>query len=216
VGPPGPDALFIFSLVCLLRLHAAQQPDATVLATGGEHEVHSRDKVSCSHGCVPASVKARGGEMQSQAVLEEIFKTSLAVEEYYWCVATCDRVCGINGDTTTAGIKSNKGLANQCKLVRTDEIKKRDPSCQGDSCLYTGPTPMRTKRKPKEGMCDDDSKNGKYWSCKFRTCNTDGCNFSAAPNNAPHAFAAVISCVLSLVLTFAQHVRLAESVSILL
>lgn len=189
-------------------MHAAQQPDAT--------RYHNRDdKVSCSHGCVPASVKARGGEMQSQAVLEEIFKTSLAVEEYYWCVATCDRVCGINGDTTTAGIKSNKGLANQCKLVRTDEIKKRDPSCQGDSCLYTGPTPLRYWR-PKEGMCDDDSKNGKYWSCKFRTCNTDGCNFSAAPNNAPHALAAVISCVLSLVLIFAQHVRLAESVSILL
>ena len=177
-------------------MHAAQQPDAT--------RYHNRDdKVSCSHGCVPASVKARGGEMQSQAVLEEIFKTSLAVEEYYWC----------NRDT---GIKANAALANQCTLVRTDQIKKRDPSCQGDSCLYTGPTPMRTKRKPKEGMCDDDSKNGKYWSCKFRTCNTDGCNFSAAPNNAPHALAAVISCVLSLVLIFAQHVRLAESVSILL
>ena len=44
------------------------------------------------------------------------------------------------------------------------------------------------------------------WRCKFRTCTTDGCNFSAAPNNAPHALAAVISGLLSLVLTFADTV----------
>ena len=169
--------------MCLLCLHAAQQPDAT--------KFHGyADKASCSHGCVPASVKARGGEMQAQAVLQEIFKTSLALEEYYWC----------NRDT---GIQSNAVLANQCTLARPDEIRKRDPSCQGDNCLYTGPTPLRYW-KPKAGMCDDDANKGQYWSCKFRTCNTDGCNFSAAPNNAPHALAVVISGVLSLVLTFAH------------
>jgi hypothetical protein len=132
--------------MCLLCLHADQQPDATKFNGYA-------DKASCSHGCVPASVKARGGEMQAQAVFQEIFKTSLAVEEYYWC-------------TRDKGIKSNAGLANQCLLARPDEIRQRDPSCQGDNCLYTGPTPLRYWN-PKAGMCDDDTSKGKYW--RFRS-----------------------------------------------
>jgi len=133
--------------------------------------------------------------MQAKPLLEEIFKTSLSVEEYYWC----------NRDTQTTKngyvVPPNVALASQCRLTRSDEIMKRDPSCQGEDCLYTGPTPLRYWN-PKPGMCDDDASKKKYWSCKFRTCGTDGCNFSAAPNNSPHALAAVISGVLSLVLTF--------------
>ena len=202
--------------MCLLRLHAAQQPDSTILWRA--------DPISCSHGCLPKSVQARGGEIQAQTVLEHIFKTSLTVEEYYWC----DRGGEFMDDMNSRGWGPLKEIQvgwtsrqAQCKLARPDEITKRHASCSGDDCLYTGPAPVRMwhvdwryggarydvgnmELKPKAGLCDKDVEKGQHWGCTFRTCTTDGCNFSAAPNSATHAFSVIILSVFSLVLTVAH------------
>ena len=61
--------------------------------------------------------------MQAAAVLEEIFKTSLATEDNYWC-----------------------SLGPACKMTLPDQIKKRDAACTGDGCLYTGPANERLNK----------------------------------------------------------------------
>ena len=161
-----------------LNPQPSTQPDPT---SGG-------DQVSCSHGCLPKSVKSKTGDSTAAAVLEEIFKTSLAIEDNYWC-ALGERVC---------------------KMASADQIKKRDGACTGDGCLYTGPANVHLKgswgsgQAYARGLCDDSlNKIGNGgWSCKFRVCEADACNFSAAPSSsAPIAFAAVIAGVLSLPLT---------------
>jgi hypothetical protein len=75
--------------------------------------------------------------MQAAAVLEEIFKTSLATEDNYWC-----------------------SLGPACKMTLPDQIKKRDVACT-DGCLYTGPANVRLKsswgsgQAYAAGLCND-------------------------------------------------------------
>ena len=134
--------------------------------------------------------------MQAAAVLEEIFKTSLAIEDNYWC-------------TLGEGV---------CKMASPDQIKKRDAACTSDDCIYTGPANVRkgslgTGQAYARGLCDDSTQSTNSlnktvnggWSCKFRVCEADACNFSAAPSSsAPIASAAVIAGVLSLALIIAH------------
>ena len=125
--------------------------------------------------------------MQAAAVLEEIFKTSLAIEDNYWCAL-------------------GEGV---CKMASPDQIKTRDAACTSDDCLYTGPANVHLKgsrglgQAYARGLCDDSTSNGR--SCKFRVCEADACNFSAAPSSsAPSASATMIAGVLSLALTVAH------------
>ena len=136
--------------------------------------------------------------MQAAAVLEEIFKTSLAIEDNYWCAL---------GESV-------------CKMVSPDQIKKRDAACTGDGCLYTGPANIHLKgswgfgQAYARGLCDDNTPQKTWrrnkivnggWSCKFHVCQADGCNFSAAPLSSPRiAFDAVIAGMLSLAITIAH------------
>jgi hypothetical protein len=150
--------------VYLLRLHAARQPWGT----------NSEDQVSCSHGCLPKSVPSKNGAKRAEELLEELFKTSLALEDFYWCVS------------------------DECQLAPADSIKKRDSTCTLHGCLYTGPASI-TGNKKGVPLCDNKlGPKDDYKSCQFRVCTTDGCNFSAAPSKLPHALAAVISGVLAL------------------
>ena len=45
-------------------------------------------QVSCSHGCLPKSIETKTGQKNAEELLEEIFKTSLAVENFYWYTHT--------------------------------------------------------------------------------------------------------------------------------
>ena len=153
-----------FLFCFLFVVYAARQPWGT----------NSKDKVSCSHGCLPKSAPSNNGEKRAEELLEEIFKTSLALEDFYWCVS------------------------DECQLAPADSIKKRDSTCTLHGCLYTGPASI-TGNKKGVPLCDNKfGPKEDYKSCQFRVCTTDGCNFSAAPSNLPHALAAVISGVLSL------------------
>ena len=59
----------------------------------------------------------------------------------------------------------------------------------------------RTHTHTHTGLCDNNVEENDYWSCKFRVCKTDGCNFSAAPTlMAGRACAAVLAAVLALAL----------------
>ena len=142
--------------------------------------------MSCSHGCVPKSVQSNKGELSAEKLLEEIFKTSLALENFYWCPSWKSEQPGL------------------CMLPPTSAIKKREASCTLDGCLYTGPGADRgTDAKGHvRGLCDNNVEDNDNWSCKFRVCTTDGCNFSAAPStNTANGLAAVVSVVCSVALT---------------
>ena len=46
----------------------------------------SEDRVSCSHALLPKSVPSKNGEKRAEELLEEFFKTRLALEDFYSCV----------------------------------------------------------------------------------------------------------------------------------
>ena len=141
------------------------------------------DQVSCSHGCLPRSVKSNKGELSAEKLLEQIFKTSLALENFYWC-------------------PSWEPAGGRCTLPPANAIKKREGSCTLDGCLYTGPAADQVDGK---GLCDNNVEDNDNWSCKFRVCTSDGCNYSAAPStNTAHGLAVVVCGMLSLALTVAH------------
>jgi len=77
-------------------------------------------------------------------------------------------------------------------------IKKRDSTRNLHGCLYTGPAWI-TGNKKGIPLCENKfGPQDDYQRCQLRMCTTDGCNFSVAPSNLPHALFAVISGVLAL------------------
>jgi len=48
-------------------------------------------QVSCSHGCLLKSIKTITGQKNAEELVEEIFTTSLAVENFYWYTPHTER-----------------------------------------------------------------------------------------------------------------------------
>jgi len=169
-----------------------------VAATPSSPELPSKwEAVSCSHGCLPKTLTSMGGAKNSSEVLEDIFRMSLAVENYYWCMDTEDllRQPGYKPQDTTT-----------CMAIPVESIRKSDLECKsGKDCLYTGPIPgpiqgadpkVLELSRPQDGLCG----NG-LLSCKFYVCSDDGCNFSGTSRTNHSAlfitFAGVISALAS-------------------
>ena len=153
-------------------------------------ELANHEAFSCSFGCLPQSIQTAKGQMNATDYVEEIFKTSLARENDYWCDNVCEGLLYGKGPCASGSYLG--GTVETCKLISTDNIKKRDASCTKD-CLYTGPSAVGT-----QGLCNRKDKDP--WGCKFQICNTTGCNFSGAPYgmSAPSAVVGLISTLLSL------------------
>jgi hypothetical protein len=65
---------------------ASERERERVRARAQRWGTKSEDRVSCSHACLPKSVPSENGEKRAEELLEEFFKTRLALEDFYSCV----------------------------------------------------------------------------------------------------------------------------------
>ena len=158
---------------------------------------------SCSHGCLPKTLQSVGGVKNSSEALKDIFRTSLAVENYYWCKDTANELRHPEHpryDETWS-----------CMAIPVESIRKSDLECNSSKgCQHEGPVPGPIKGtdpkvleldRPQEGVCGAPERYGGIASCKFYVCSDDGCNFSGTSRTKHNAllitFAGVISALAS-------------------